>query len=128
MEELRQEQHYTIPGPPIPAPRMTQRDRWKQRPAVLRYWAYRDTIRDKIGQIEASQLRLSFYLAFPKSYSSKKRQALAGQPHQQKPDADNLAKAVLDALFIDDAHVWSLQIEKHWEDQDGPRTIIEWDA
>ena len=38
------------------------------------------------------------YFPIPKSYSKKKRQALEGAYHLKKPDADNLAKSVLDAL------------------------------
>lgn len=38
------------------------------------------------------------YFPIPKSCSKKKRQALESTYHIKKPDADNLAKSVLDAL------------------------------
>jgi Holliday junction resolvase RusA-like endonuclease len=41
----------------------------------------------------------------PQSWSKKKRVAMDGQPHQQKPDLDNLTKSLLDALFEDDSHL-----------------------
>lgn len=51
------------------------------------------------------------YFAPAQSWSKKKKAAALGQPHVQKPDADNLIKAVLDGLnriaFPDDAQVFS---------------------
>ncbi len=35
-----------------------------------------------------------------------------GQAHQQKPDADNMIKALMDALFTDDAHILGLSCNK----------------
>ncbi len=35
-----------------------------------------------------------------------------GQAHQQKPDADNMIKALMDALFTDDAHIWDFRVTK----------------
>ena len=37
-----------------------------------------------------------------------------GRPHQQKPDVDNLLKALMDALFDDDCKVWSVAVSKVW--------------
>ncbi|ENA1269270.1 RusA family crossover junction endodeoxyribonuclease, partial [Klebsiella variicola] len=34
--------------------------------------------------------------------------------HQQKPDADNMIKALMDALFTDDAHIWDFRVTKRW--------------
>ncbi len=43
--------------------------------------------------------------------------------HTQRPDLDNLAKAVLDALhgiaFLDDAVVDEMKLRKEWRDQPG---------
>ena len=40
------------------------------------------------------------------------------RPHTQKPDADNVEKAVLDALngvaFLDDCQVYDVRVTKHW--------------
>ncbi|WP_100117023.1 RusA family crossover junction endodeoxyribonuclease [Klebsiella pneumoniae] len=32
----------------------------------------------------------------------------------QKPDADNMIKALMDALFTDDAHIWDFRVTKVW--------------
>ena len=46
--------------------------------------------------------------------SQKKRAQLNGQAHQQKPDKDNLEKALLDAIFDDDSRVWDGRVTKLW--------------
>ena len=50
----------------------------------------------------------------PDSWSKKKRAAFDGIPHRNKPDVDNLAKGLFDGLYEDDAHIWSVWIEKRW--------------
>ena len=42
---------------------------------------------------------------------------MIGQPHQQKPDADNLLKALQDAIFDDDCAIWNIQVTKLWSDK-----------
>lgn len=60
------------------------------------------------------------HYGIPKSAPKKKREAMAGSPCAKKPDADNVAKAVLDALnkiaFHDDSAVVSLYVEKQWSE------------
>lgn len=60
----------------------------------------------------------------PKSWSNKKRNEMLGKPHQQKPDIDNLIKAVLDCLCKDDSYIWNVTALKQW-DINGSITIIE---
>ncbi len=51
----------------------------------------------------------------PKSWSKKKKLEFGGQPHQQKPDLDNLLKGYQDALAKDDSFIWKFElIEKKW--------------
>lgn len=54
----------------------------------------------------------------PKSYSKKRRAEMANTPCTVKPDCDNVAKAVLDALngvaYADDACVTRLYVSKVW--------------
>ena len=39
------------------------------------------------------------------------------EPHQQKPDLDNLIKALFDAVNEDDSHIWDLRgVSKVWGD------------
>ena len=62
-------------------------------------------------------VEIAAVFAMPKSWSKKKRDALACELHAQKPDADNIAKAVLDALsafWKDDAQVAVLRVRKMW--------------
>ena len=69
---------------------------------------------------EPVTVRLAFWFERPLSHSTKKgvRQN-APHWHTQKPDADNLAKAVLDeltnrGLWKDDTQVASLVVTKRW--------------
>lgn len=92
---------------------MTQRDKWKRRPCVMRYFAFRDQLRSKILVLPVP-LRLDFVISMPPSWSEKKKTAMDGQPHIVKPDIDNLEKAVLDALLSSDSHVWCVMKSKRW--------------
>lgn len=107
----------SVPIEPMGKPRMTQRDRWKHRPVVDRYHAFCDELRLHLPGYELPErLHLIFYLSMPKSWSKKRRAELAGRPHNQKPDVDNLAKAFMDAFHCEDKHVYSLVAEKYWSE------------
>lgn len=100
---------------PVSEPRMTRADRWKQRDCVLAYRAYRDELRLKLPRYPLmSVLVIDFIIAMPQSWSQKKRAQMAGEPHQQKPDIDNLAKAFMDAFSEDDSYVYDLHARKFW--------------
>lgn len=104
---------------PMGAPRMTQRDRWKKRPVVLKYFAFRDECKLQNVRIAKQGSSVIFVLPMPSSWSQKKRTAMMGQPHQQKPDLDNLVKALLDAVYRDggcDGEVSSYSASKIWGD------------
>lgn len=107
---------------PCAKPRMTQRDRWKQRPAVERYRDFCDRLRawaeDAHFVAPESGLSMLFLLPMPPSWPRKKREAMHGQPHQQRPDKDNLEKAVWDALLCEDSRVWHTNsVQKRWSHQ-----------
>jgi Holliday junction resolvase RusA-like endonuclease len=102
---------------PVPKCRMTQRDKWAKRPAVLRYRAFCDEVRVKGVSMPESGSHIVFVLPMPKSWSKKKREMMDGQPHQQRPDKDNLEKALLDALFEDDSHIWDSRVSKIWGEE-----------
>lgn len=53
----------------------------------------------------------------PKSWTKAQRQALEGMPHEQKPDRDNLEKALLDSVYGEDQHVWDGRTTKLWGQQ-----------
>lgn len=82
----------------------------------MRYREFRDQVK-KLGITVADGDRIFFFLPMPKSWSQKKKNAHRGLPHRQKPDIDNLCKALLDAIFKDDCHIASIQLYKHWHDK-----------
>jgi Holliday junction resolvase RusA-like endonuclease len=109
---------------PIGKPRMTQRDKWAKRPAVIRYREFADSLRLQIGHlVPPDVLRLSWiaYFPMPESWSKKKKEEMRGKPHRQKPDRDNVDKAILDSLFDDDSGIASGTLDKRWDDDGGAR-------
>lgn len=115
---------------PVAKPRMTRRDRWKRRPAVVRYHDYCDRVRDELARLgieevaPGGRLRVQFILPMPASWSKRRRASMAGAPHQSRPDVDNLVKGLLDAALPDgDAGVWQVRAEKYWGGRGG---IILW--
>lgn len=99
---------------PVPKPRMTQRDKWQKRPAVLRYRAFCDECRLLGVVVPESGAHIVFNMPMPASWSKKKRAEMLGQPHQQRPDVDNLGKAIFDAVLPDDSVVWDIRMTKVW--------------
>lgn len=65
-------------------------------------------------------LHIVAFCSIPTSYSKKKRAALRGYPHTKKPDIDNMAKAIMDALngvaWEDDAGIAQLHVSKVYAD------------
>lgn len=104
---------------PKPKVRMVKSDSWKQRPIVLEYWEYK---RNLVEQAEKNSLKLqdvlsniTFVLPIPSSWSKKKQLSLIGKPHQNKPDLDNLVKALLDCLCDEDKQIHTFEnIRKIW--------------
>lgn len=92
---------------------MTQRDKWKKRPCVMRFRKFKDQVRLYNVHLPESAM-VTFHLPMPRSWPTKKRHAMDGQPHRQKPDIDNLAKALLDALYGQDSHVALMTVCKRW--------------
>ncbi len=112
---------------PMGKPRMTQRDRWAKRKCVLKYYEFKDKIREEILKSlpeEVDNLSWIAFIPMPKSWTKKKKAAHAGQPHLQKPDRDNIDKAIMDSLFKEDSGIYRGTIEKRWEDNLGPRIML----
>lgn len=104
---------------PVPKPRQTQADKWKKRPAVLRYRAFADKARE-LGVTVQNGDEICFHLPMPASWSAKKQAKMTGEPHAQRPDIDNLIKSVLDAVHEDDSHLWHLgPVSKRWTHSPG---------
>jgi len=110
---------------PVAKPRMTQRDRWKKRPATIKYWAYKDAVHAALpkGYRLPDEADITFFVPMAPSWSKKKKSELMGQPHRQRPDIDNYLKALLDVIYEDDACVWSVRMRKIWTNRQG-RIVI----
>ena len=123
-----------FPVVPMGKPRMTQRDRWKKRPAVTRYHAFKDSLRECLTALPhlrsvidsgtVYSLSWTAYLPIPGSWTKRKKAAMAGTLHRQKPDRDNIDKAILDALFAEDSGIAAGHLEKRWDDGKGPRLEV----
>lgn len=120
-----------LPITPMRAPRMTlgdnkvRRKGYPARPVVRRYAEYCGAIRSCWPQgvdFPDANAWMIFYIPMPKSWSKKKKAAMRGKLHQQRPDYDNLAKGITDALYWnhpegkDDSHVADARITKLWSD------------
>lgn len=112
---------------------MTQRDKWKKRPVVVKYRAFKDTIRYKLKAMGLETMDLNnggvrFVVPMPKSWSLKKRGEMNGQPHTQKPDIDNFLKALLDALYTEDSHIHTITVQKVWGVEGEIQIVLEDEA
>lgn len=74
------------------------------------------------------ELELHIYLKLPTSLSKNKSQARIEIGHAQKPDIDNIEKAVLDALngiaWVDDCQINSTRKTKQWTHEEEHILII----
>ena len=94
----------------------------------------------KVGQIALQhfpaplecpvKLTIKATFATPQSWSAKKTAAALHRPHIQRPDLDNIAKAVSDGLnriaFVDDGQVYEIAARKVWGT--APQVVIEVEA
>lgn len=119
-----QEKRY-LPVTPIGKPRMTRSDKWKKRPAVVRYHEYKDALRELNLDELPPRFDITFNIPMPTSWSKKKQAEMFGKPHQQRPDIDNLLKAFLDALCIDDSYVYDVSMRKRWSILGSMELIVE---
>lgn len=105
---------------PVAKPRMVRSDRWSRRPVVEFYWAFKDRLIYKANGKKYSlgdRLDIIFYVPMPVSWSRRKRTKMIWTPCKQKPDADNLVKAFMDALTDNDSAVWDIRSRKFWSDK-----------
>ena len=114
---------------PVSKPRMTRADRWKKRQSVLKFFAFRDAIRQSsawktLELLDMDSFKIVFHVPMPKSWSKKKRTQYDGKPHQQRPDLDNFLKAWKDSVYEEDAIVWHVEATKLWTSRSGFITVI----
>lgn len=106
---------------PRAAPRQTQRDRFKPSLPVQRYRTFRDEVwRGKV-RIPADFFHVVFLMAIPPSLSKAEKAGRIGRPHTLRPDADNLVKALIDAVYRgrEDGHLWNYAVTKLWAPTSG---------
>ena len=120
---------YILKVEPHTKPRMTIRDKWKNRPCVSAYYAFKDSINFEAKRVKLPQLPdkielIQFFISMPLSWSKKKRELMNGTPHKQVCDIDNLCKSLYDSLLKSDSHIYSVKIEKFWAEIGYIRIII----
>lgn len=105
-------------------PRMTQSDKWKKRPCVVAYRAWADRLREAAPKnlplaehVEMVVVRAAY--APPESWSRKTKIAHIGQMMRSKPDGDNVAKSVCDALWSDDHKLGDILMQRRWGSDEG---------
>lgn len=57
---------------------------------------------------------LIFYIPVPKTWKKYKKAEMHLQLHQSKPGIDNLTKAVLDSLLLEDKYIADIRMTKKW--------------
>ncbi len=112
VEAIMPEDRYPIN--PVSKPRMTQRDKWLSRSCVAKYWVFKHECKDLQMYIPEGGATVTFTIGMPKSWSKKKKEAMTGKPHQQKPDVDNYCKAIMDAVLDEDSGVYDIRLCKYW--------------
>ena len=127
---------FTVPGDPVPQPRpqVSTRGGFARAyvPAKHPVHAYRQAVALAaklvgLGTItEPIQVCVVLVFERPKSHTTGRGVVKATAPRLPKPDVDNLAKAVLDALgdFFDDTLVESLQVSKSYGDVACTKVVI----
>jgi len=131
---------FKIPGNPVAQPRVKAVKRGKFIQVYTpqkKIKPYKDAIKFIASQamtgrtpIEGPiEVCIHFYFDRPKSHSKKQREC---HWHAQKPDIDNLTKAVCDALneicFQDDSQICLLTVRKEWANGDPAYTYIRIEA
>ena len=108
---------FTYIGKPAAKPRMVRSDKYKKRPVVLNYWAFKDRI---VRQAKAKGFELgnaykvTFIMPMPTSLSEVKKKEYDGKAHKIRPDIDNMLKAVNDCLLEEDSAVFYVVCSKKW--------------
>lgn len=92
---------------------MTSSDKYKKRPIVLKYRAFKDEVRWNKIRLDLNRFyHVIFVLPMPRSWDERKKDRHDFQPMQNVPDKDNLEKGLLDALYQDDKAAWDGRVTK----------------
>lgn len=106
-------------GRPVAKPRMVRSDKYKKRPVVLNYWAFKDRIvlqAKRQGFKLGKAYKVTFVMQMPQGILDS--QALSerydGTPHKVRPDLDNMLKALNDCLSEEDSDIHYVVCNKIW--------------
>lgn len=110
---------YIFEVDPIGKPRMNRSGVFSAK--AKRYWDYCDDVRNEAVNNKMPELpgafNLTFFIPMPPSWSKSKRAQMNGQPHQSKPDGDNLEKGFIDALCEEDSYIHTVFRRKVWAEK-----------
>ncbi|GAA3723099.1 RusA family crossover junction endodeoxyribonuclease [Salinicoccus jeotgali] len=135
---------FKVEGKPVPQPRPrvyqaasgkskavnSRRSRTYKRLVKLTAKSYMNRQRLTIAECPIT-VHLTFVFTPPKSYTKKKLKAIedGSLVYQKKPDLDNLAKGILDALnetvYKDDSQIVELNVRKQYGDTDHVLIVID---
>ena len=111
---------------PIGKPTQTYADKFADRPTILAYRAFCDRLRYQAYKKNQKQSLLGptrlYVSCFVKDTTTHRREG----PHTVKPDADNILKAIADALFLNDQAIYVMSCTKLWANGSQERIEIEW--
>lgn len=126
---------FTIPGVPVPKarPRVVKGHTYtpkktKDYEALVKD-VYNLTVGEYLGD-SAIVATIDLYFPIPESYSKSKKKRIADGEikHTKRPDVDNCAKAILDALnevaYRDDSQIVESRITKHYAIDDETRAEV----
>lgn len=99
---------------PVPAPRMVQSDKWQSRAPVERYRTFRDLVQLNQVWLPVPYRHVVFVMPMPVSWTPQDKARTKGKAHTQRPDRDNLEKALLDSVLGEDAMIWDGRTTKIW--------------
>lgn len=90
---------------------------------ALILWTYRNKYNvDTMGTDAPVKMNIKAYFKVPKSETRPMKEFLKDKHYPHKPDVDNIAKIVMDALnkiaYLDDNQVVSLNVEKWYTDEE----------
>lgn len=141
---------FDIPGAPVGAVRQTRRDSFKPSAAVERYRDWRDLARRHFRDARhcaiiqtpgfdyrkkdpqrfdytraPDEVHLVAYFDLPRERSNVRNlELLPEAAHREKPDGDNVLKALVDALFVEDKGIYNMSIIKKWAREGGARLEV----
>ena len=92
--------------------------RMRQRPNVGRWIEFKKELVEQAKKQEfimpASGIDIRFKIPMPSSWSQKRKDRMNNMPHQQRPDTDNICKAIFDSLCEEDGYIYHYTVGKWW--------------